>query len=196
MHIKYTCVNLQEWINKNTTNSSTVVELGAMFFDKLKYVNTNVLMKIGIEIWKPYIDAKIDHFGLPTLTECKKIHGNILNYRELLVEYDLDTAMIIDVLEHFEKPIAIKLINDLKKDFKKILLMVPAGYYPQEIDHTGFGAHKYQKHRSIWRENDIAELQFTEVILDNTFHANPSLIEKNMDTGCWFCSWSKYDTKT
>ena len=180
-------VNLQQWIREKTNGSITVVELGAMFFEKLKHVSPTVQTKIGIEIWEPYIKSDVDHFGVPVLQDCIKIHGSVLDYKELLKNYEKDTAMIIDVLEHFDKDVAFKFFNDLKKDFKKIILMVPAGEFPQTEDHSGFEAHDYQTHRSSWYEEDIIKLGFDEIILDDMFHANPELIANNMDTGCWFC---------
>jgi hypothetical protein len=162
-----------------------------MFFEKLKHVSYTVKTKIGIEIWKPYIDSELDHFNNPVIKDCIKIHGSILDYRELLKSHKKDTAMIIDVLEHFDKNVALKLFEDLKQDFNKILLMVPCGYFPQEIDHSGFGADEFQKHRSTWREEDIKELNLTEVVLDPHFHSNPELVSMGMDTGCWFCVWEK-----
>lgn len=184
-------VNLQQWIREKTNGSITVVELGAMFFEKLKHVSPTVQTKIGIEIWEPYIKSDVDHFGVPVLQDCIKIHGSVLDYKELLKNYEKDTAMIIDVLEHFDKGVAFKFFNDLKKDFKKIILMVPAGEFPQTEDHSGFEAHDYQTHRSSWYEEDIIKLGFDEIILDDMFHANPELIANNMDTGCWFCVWTK-----
>ncbi len=184
-------VNLQQWIREKTNGSTTVVELGAMFFEKLKHVSPTVQTKIGIEIWEPYIKSDVDHFGVPVLQDCIKIHGSVLDYKELLKNYEKDTAMIIDVLEHFDKDVAFKFFNDIKKDFKKIILMVPAGEFPQTEDHSGFEAHDYQTHRSSWYEEDIIKLGFDEIILDDMFHANPELIVNNMDTGCWFCVWTK-----
>ena len=184
-------INLNQWINEKTANSKSVVELGAMFFEKLKHVSSNVKTKIGIEIWEPYITSEVDHFGVPVFKDCISIHGSVLDYKNLLAGYELDTAMIIDVLEHFDKEVAFKLINDLKQDFNKIILMTPAGYFPQDIDHSGFHADEYQKHRSFWYDEDIAKLGFNEVILDTIFHTNPELEANKMDTGCWFCVWEK-----
>lgn len=184
-------VNLQQWIGEKTNGSTTVVELGAMFFEKLKHVAPTVQTKVGIEIWEPYIKSDVDHFGVPVIQDCVKIHGSILDYKELLKDYDKDTAMIIDVLEHFDKDVAFKLFEDLKSDFNKIILMVPAGEFPQTEDHSGFEAHEHQTHRSSWYEEDIEKLGFDEVVLDTMFHANPELIANNMDTGCWFCVWTK-----
>lgn len=65
-------IDKNEWINENTKDSKCVVELGAGFFNRLKSVNSNVKIKIGIEIYKPYIDNSSYH-------DCIKIHGDILD---------------------------------------------------------------------------------------------------------------------
>jgi hypothetical protein len=184
-------VILNNWINSNTVNSKTVIELGSMFFEKLSHVSSTVETKVGIEIWEPYLKSEVDHFGKPVFKDCIKIHGDVLNYRNLVKDYSFDTVMIVDVLEHFDKDIAFKLINDLKEDFNKIILMVPSGEFPQDVDHSGFGAHEFQKHRSSWYQADIEKLEFTENILDGSFHSNPELVANKMDTGCWFCVWTK-----
>jgi len=184
-------INLNNWISEKTMGCNSVVELGAMFFEKLKHVESKIKTKIGIEIYKPYIDSKNDHFGNPVFNDCIKIHGNVLEYKKLLSGYELDVAMIIDVLEHFDKNVGFNWIKELKKDFKRIILMVPAGKFPQNKDYSGLGGDTYQTHRSYWYDEDIDKLGFDEVILDNIFHTNPELVANNMDTGCWFCVWNK-----
>ena len=113
------------------------------------------MVKIGIEIYEEYIKhAEYDN--------CIKILGDALNYNILLANYDLDTVMIIDVLEHFEKDVGYELIGRLKRDFIKILLMLPVGKFEQELDVTGYGGHEYQKHRSYWYKEDINKLNFNK----------------------------------
>lgn len=178
-------VILENWIDENTINSDTVIELGAGFFVRLASVNHSVKNRIGIEIYKPYIDNATYH-------NCVKIEGDILKYKELLTDYNKDTALIVDVLEHFDMDTGYKLINDLKSDFNKILLMLPVGKYVQEKDVTGHGGHEYQKHRSYWYESDIEKLGFKENIIDLNFHSphhHGDIINK--DTGCYFGVWSK-----
>ena len=94
--------------------------------------------------------------------------------------------MLVDIIEHFEMNVGYKLIDDLKQDFNKILLMLPEGKHPQEKDVTGFDAHEYQKHRSFWYVKDIEKLEFTENYLDENFHTEPG-----KDSGCYFGVWEK-----
>lgn len=182
--IIYKKTYLNIWIAEKTADSKSVVELGAGFFDKLSYVHPNVKTKIGIEIFKPYIDnAKYN--------DCVKIVGNLLDYKNLLVNQELDTVMMIDVLEHFTKDVSYKLINDLKKDFNKILLMMPIGVFPQNMDATDLGNDEYQTHRSNWYTYDIDNLKFNDNIVDPEFHATPNRTMYNLDTSCYFGVWKK-----
>ena len=179
------CVNLSQWINENTVGSISVVEMGAGFFNRLADVHNSVILKIGIEIYKSYIDNATYH-------NCLKFQGDALKYRELLVGYQLDAVLIVDVLEHFEKEVGFNWINDLKQDFNKILLMLPTGKYEQSEDVTGFGAHEYQKHRSYWYVEDIEKLQFGENVIDPVFHpAHYGEKISNIDTACYFGVWKK-----
>lgn len=170
------------WIEKNTKGSNSVVELGAGFFNRLSAVNKEVNNKIGIEIYKPYIDnAKYN--------DCIKIEGDILNYDILLKDYEKDTVMIIDVLEHFDKNVGFELIERLKKDFNKIILMLPIGVYEQDKDVTGHGGHEYQTHKSYWYEEDVKKLNFTFDDIDEDYHQSRK--KDNLDTACYFGVWEK-----
>lgn len=180
MNIINNSVNLNAWINTKTKNSKSVVELGAGFFNRLSNIDKNISLKIGIEIWKPYIDnAKYN--------DCIKIQGDIKNYKKLLESYELDTVMIVDVLEHFDKEDGFKLIEDLKQNFNKIILMLPIGRYEQDKDVTGFGAHEYQTHRSYWYDEDALKLNFNENIIDLFFHKN----NNGTPSSCYFGVWEK-----
>jgi hypothetical protein len=177
---------LLPWINSETSGFNTVVELGAGFFNRLE--STDCKYKIGIEIWAEYIaNAKYN--------KCTKIQGDLLEYRRLLPGLNLGAyvCMLIDVLEHFDKEVAIKLIKDLKKDFKKIILMIPCGIYAQDKDVTGYGAHEYQTHRSYWSKDDILNLDFQENINSPDFHLKN--VKAGDDTSCFFCTWERPDER-
>ena len=175
-------VNLNDWIKFYTKGDTSVVELGAGFFDKLEQVDNTVTEKIGIELIQDYID-NAKYF------DCEMIHGDATKYRELLGECQYQTVMIIDFLEHLTMEQGSKLISDLKEDFDKILLMIPCGLYDQKEDVTGYGAHDAQTHKSFWYENDILQLGFDEFLLDRNFH-NGNPLAKH-DKACAFCVWIK-----
>jgi hypothetical protein len=182
-------INLTKWINEVTSGSISIVELGSGFFNRLSDVNESVKTKIGIEIYEPYIQNAV-------YDECIKIHGDVLNYRELLKGQKIETVMLIDILEHFPKDVGFELIENLKKDFNKIILMLPFGKYEQNEDFTGYGGHEYQTHKSYWYNDDIEKLNFTENIIDENFHKKDKLrVSKNLDIGVYFGTWEKINNK-
>lgn len=178
--MEYNRMNLGRWIKHVSGGSKSLVELGAGFFGHLESLNESVEEKIGIEIYQPYIDnASYD--------DCIKIQGDVRNYRELLKDYQPDTAMIIDVLEHLTMEDALELIDKLKEDFEKIMLMLPVGNHPQETDLTGYGGHEYQTHRSTWNLKEIENLGFQDNVIDDRFHQGDPV----KDAGCYFGVWTK-----
>jgi len=167
-------MKLDTWIRENTLGSKVVVEFGAGFFQNLSFIDNNI-KKIGIEIWYPYIqNAKYN--------ECIKIFGDIRNYKSLINENDMDCALLCDILEHFDKEIAISLIKDIMNSFNKTLLMIPEGKHDQTKDVTGYEAHTYQTHRSTWYTIDIEKLGF-DVTLDPYFHTG------SKNKGCIFAKY-------
>jgi hypothetical protein len=163
------------WLKCSTIDCESVLELGAGFFQNLNFVHNNVKIKTGIEIWQPYIDNS------KSKPEVIKIQGDLRNYKNLS---DIrDCVILADILEHFERNEAINLFNSLKTDFRKICLMIPKGVQEQSEDLTGYGAHEYQQHRSFWYEQDLIDLGFTEIIVDNNFHS--------IDHGCMFAVLKK-----
>lgn len=176
--VKILGMTLPKWINENTSDSNTVVELGAGFFKNLGDVHPKVKHRIGVEIYWPYIENA-------TYNDCVKIEGDLMNYQSLLNDIELDTVLIADVLEHFDKEEAFLLVEKLKKDFNKILLMLPIGVHKQDRDVTGFGGHTSQTHRSYWFEEDVAKLMFDENIIDPNFHKDKE------NSGCYFGIWKK-----
>lgn len=184
MEINKAKVNLSQWIYMNTLGQTSVVEFGAMFFDKLACVAAP--KKIGIEIWEPYIrDAKCQ--------ECQKIHGDFTIFESLIGDKDLDCAMFIDTLEHINREDAFELMSRVMNNFNKVILMIPEGNHPMDEDVTGYEAHTYQTHRSTRYAKDLIDLGFLEekIILDPTFHST-----EGRDTGCLFAVWDNNENRS
>jgi len=172
-------IDLVDWLEQNTKDCCIVVEFGSMFFEKLGQVHQNVKKKIGIEIFKPYIDNAKFH-------DCVKIQGDMRDFSSLVPKRFRDCAMFIDSIEHIEKKDAVKLLKKVQKSFDKIILMTPDGFAPQDEDFMDLGAEKYQTHRSQWSEQDLVELGFQEVNLYPKYH-----FLKNKYIGCLLAVWKR-----
>lgn len=81
------------------------------------------------------------------------ILGDLRNLETLLPasspRYDL--ALFIDVIEHLEKPDALKLLDALTRRARRVLVTTPWGFRPQEIPGMPFEAH-----RSGWHPWDFS----------------------------------------
>lgn len=174
------------WLRQETNGYHTAVEFGAGFFDKLASVSCPV--RIGIEEYKPYIDAA-------KFKDCKMLHGRMQDYRTLFMEHFLvdsplempepRVAIFIDSLEHITREEAFTLIAQVKEDFQKIVIMIPNGNIMQYKDVTGFDNDEGQTHKSRWFESDLAELGMQEILVDNNFHSDQE------DKRSYFATWKK-----
>jgi len=150
---------LQVWIRDNTMGSPVVVDLGAGFFDKLRYVPVTA-KKIGVEVFPPYLGY--------CPVGVRAVLGDIKEWDRLLQPEDCHTAMLIDVIEHMSKADGIVLLRGLKKVFRKILVMTPEGFVQQAEDVTGY-ENEWQVHECGWEHEELEAEGFT-VELKADFH--------------------------
>ena len=67
----------------------------------------------------------------------------------------------VDIIEHFEKDVAIDLISKLEScASKRLVFFIPVGNHPQTRDDRGFNNHIYQTHRSVWHPKDMEDLGY------------------------------------
>ena len=166
---------LYNWIFHNTFMSPSVVDLGAGRFDKLRYVHPTVRRRIGIEIFKAWYDN-------PLCPDCKRILGDIRDFEKLLKAEDMDTALMIDIIEHFPMPEGKDLIRRIMGRFRRVLLMVPEGNHPQGMNYGNV----FEAHLSTWWLEDVKELGFQEILFIADYHN-----EIGKDHGCMFAKWNR-----
>jgi SAM-dependent methyltransferase len=63
-----------------------------------------------------------------------------------------DMALFVDVIEHFEKDDGYRVLDQLTRRAKKVLVATPLGFRPQEIPGM-----PYETHRSGWRPADFRD---------------------------------------
>jgi hypothetical protein len=111
------------------------------------------IYKEGIDVYSPsiVISKKSKIHNKYTLGDIKKLHT-------FYKPKSFEAVIAIDVIEHFTKLEALKLIKDMEKiAIKKIVLMTPNGFCKQE--HTDGNTH--QNHKSGWTKKDLEELGYT-----------------------------------
>jgi len=100
---------------------------------------------IAVEIWEPYVQNFM-----------------LRNYYDEVIIGDLrmvdlpkgDCAILGDVLEHLEKPEAIKAFKRIDNFYKHVILSIPWGRSPGG---PALG-NPYEKHKSFWTFDEVCEL--------------------------------------
>lgn len=154
---------LASWLHEETHGASVVVDLGAGFFDKLRYAPP-MCKKIGIEIFPAYLG-----FAPPGVIARL---GDIREWDMILKHDDCDVAMLIDVIEHMSKADGITLLRGLKEVFRKILVMTPDGFVEQNDDVTGY-ENSWQVHECGWTKEELEAEGFIVSVQEN-FHPHIS----------------------
>jgi hypothetical protein len=128
-----------------------------MFFDRLKQVHPGVSRRIGIELWKPYIERS-------SVAGVEKIFGDMREFESLVPSDAMDCAIFVDSLEHLTDEDAADLMPRVMRRFNRVVLFIPNGDREQSKDVFGLGADSLQTHRSYWTPEKVSGLGFTEVI--------------------------------
>lgn len=164
---------LYSWISGETKGAGCVVDFGAGFFDKLRYVPP-MAKKVGIEVFPAYLG-----YAPPGV---RAVLGDMRDWEPLLRSDERDTAMLIDTIEHMSKGDGTALIRSLQKHFRKILLMTPDGYVEQAGDVTGF-ENEWQVHECGWTTEEL-EAEGFHVERKENFHAS-------MGKDALFATWAR-----
>jgi len=98
------------------------------------------------------------------LNNCKFIilNGGWDDALRLFMENSVDTIILIDVIEHLEKDVALELLKRSEKVCRKQLaIFTPLGFLPQShpdgIDAWGLSGGHMQEHKSGWQPKDFGE---------------------------------------
>lgn len=164
---------LATWIREQTQGAKCVVDLGAGFFDKLRYVPP-MTKKIGIEVFPAYLG-----YAQPGT---RAVLGDIREWWRFVAESERDVAMCIDTIEHMSKGDGITLLRTLKDSFRKVLVMTPEGYVEQAEDVTGY-ENQWQVHECGWTVQELNDEGFSVEVIEN-FHPH-------LQRGAIFAVWER-----
>jgi ubiquinone/menaquinone biosynthesis C-methylase UbiE len=110
------------------------------------------------------------------------VHSDALEYAKEQPDKCFDVVSIIDGIEHMDKESGVKLIHEMKRIGKKILLFTPQGHnetgYLKNEPHNAWGiegADHLQLHKSGWTVDELKEHGFTIVLTaeDVSQHGEP-----------------------
>ncbi len=156
--------SLAAWLQDELKGATCVVDMGAGFFDKLRFAPP-MARKIGIEVFPAYL-------GFAPVGINARL-GDMRDWEKIIKPEERDCAMLIDTIEHMSKGDGITLLRGLKGAFRKILVMTPDGFVEQKDDVTGY-ENEWQIHECGWTQAEL-EAEGFKVYRAENFHANMAL---------------------
>jgi SAM-dependent methyltransferase len=150
-------------INELLVASSTVLDLGCGVGTTLKKLCCPI--KIGVDAHRPYLEEAKNG------EQFIKLNFTAERISELFLPNSLDSVMLIDMIEHLEKGVALDVLRQVEEiAVKRVIVFTPRGFFKQiDVDHYGLGGESYQRHRSGWEVEDFQKLGFN-VIIFSKFH--------------------------
>lgn len=145
---------IKKILQKELYGCKNVVDLGCGERSPLKLLKDDVNFKnlhsVGVDIFSPYIIKNL---------EGEKIHSEYINKNIFDIDFpekSFDCAILLDVIEHFEREDFLKFLPRLEKIAKKIIIITPNGFVKQGV----YDDNSYQVHRSGWTADDFTKLNF------------------------------------
>jgi hypothetical protein len=155
-------------INELLLGSHTLLDVGCGIGETLKELRCPV--KIGVDAHRPYLENAVQGE--------KFIKINFLAERlnEIFLPNSVDSITLIDVIEHFEKEVALSVLSQAEEIAgRKVIVFTPRGFFKQEeVDHCSLGGESYQRHRSGWEVEDFQTLGYN-IIIFSQFHDQKNL---------------------
>jgi beta-1,4-mannosyl-glycoprotein beta-1,4-N-acetylglucosaminyltransferase len=153
--IPSTANEIENILSKELAGNKKVLDLGCGKNSPIRFLKDKKgfenLYTLGVDIFTPYIDLNKngDH-----------IHSEYLNSNIFEIQFpdkSFDTAILFDVVEHFDRNDFLEFLPKLEKIVSKIIVITPNGFIEQG-DHD---KNPYQSHRSGWTVADFNSLGFT-----------------------------------
>lgn len=143
--------NYYDALTKELRNMKTVLDVGCGDSSPLAKIKKN-FSSFGIDAHKPSIlksrKAKIHNYY--------KI-GDILKLDSFFKPKSFDAVVALDVIEHFKKKDALKLIDSMDRIAKKkVLIVTPYGFAKQ----SAYDGNPYQEHKSGWNVSDFKKMGY------------------------------------
>jgi hypothetical protein len=132
---------------------TSVLDVACGLSLKGKFIPTPVL--VGLDLHRPYLEAvECDRPWIP-------ICADVADLSRLFLPKTFDLVLLLDIVEHVEKPQALRLIADAEKIAKvAVVIETPKGFLPQNLDILGFDQHHLQTHRCGFEKEELEGLGY------------------------------------
>ncbi len=131
---------------------STVLDLGCGPSSPLKRIKSRLkpgVHLVGVDDFEPYLAKAREG----------RIHDEYVKSNIFAISFpdkSFDCAVMLDVIEHFEKEEFLRFLPKLAKIAKKIIVLTPNGF----VEQKGYDGNEYQVHKSGWTTEDMTKLGF------------------------------------
>ncbi|HSA75493.1 MAG TPA: class I SAM-dependent methyltransferase [Candidatus Nitrosocosmicus sp.] len=141
---------LGELVQEYITPIDTVLDLGCGIMNAIKDINCKSIL--GVDIWDKYLD------------EIKHLHPTIklsMEETDRFMDKSFDVVICLDVIEHLDKQLALKIIKECKRICRKTAMIYTPHEFKDNIesidDSWGLGENPHQKHLCLINESDLTE---------------------------------------
>lgn len=143
-------------IERHFSGYESILDVGCGSASPLRHFRRRPARKlVGIDGFQPSIDR----------SKAAGIHDeyilhDILRMSEIIPDKSYDAVCALDLIEHVEKDVGIRLLADLERIARKrVLIVTPKGFLPQ----AEFDGNAYQKHVSGWEPEEMRSLGYEVV---------------------------------
>ena len=143
---------VDEFLIKEMRDCSRILDLGCGALSPIGRIKSNLkpdLYSLGVDDFDPYLE----------ISKKNKIHSEYLKHNIFTIDFSeksFDCAILLDVIEHFDRNDFLEFLPKLEKIVKKIIIMTPNGFVKQEK----YDNNEYQQHKSGWLVDDLVKLGF------------------------------------
>ena len=133
-----------------------VVDLGCGrgFYGMVIRQNFGNVKLIGVDIWPPYLEEARGRYD-------ELVRADIRDYVKQMGF--VDVALMMDVIEHFEKEEGLRLLGELRRRAGHIFVSTPLFPYPQ----GPLEGNPYEEHKSYWSREEMESLGFRTIYTGN-----------------------------
>ncbi|OGM33529.1 hypothetical protein A3D00_00145 [Candidatus Woesebacteria bacterium RIFCSPHIGHO2_02_FULL_38_9] len=143
--------------NSIGVNTRTVLDVGCGDGRFMSVLNADRKWSVlGVDIYKTELirAEETGVYGEVVLGDVRKIVKIIGNRK-------FDTVFCSEVIEHLKKNDGIKLLTDMEKVGKRVVVVTPRGMLTKEEPYFNEGNNQYQIHKSSWEIEDFKKRGYT-----------------------------------
>jgi SAM-dependent methyltransferase len=144
---------------------STVLDVGCGLALKSQFIAADI--RVGLDIWRPYlarIDATVPYVAL---------QADAMAIDSLFLPRSFDLVLLLDVVEHLEKPEALRLMAKAEAIARRaVVVETPRGFLPQNLDILGLGGDALQTHRCGFEPEEFCALGYA--VVERPYRLSPT----------------------